>query len=62
MKLLYASTLGIFYIMKVAVWLSAVNGNLIMSLENLYESEDPSWQIHMRMLTKRKRIWRSHRL
>ena len=26
-----------------------------MSLENLYESEDPSWQIHMRMLTKRKR-------
>ena len=29
--------------------------NLIMSLENLYESEDPSWQIHMRMLTKRKR-------
>jgi len=26
-----------------------------MSLENLYENEDPSWQMHMQMLMKRKR-------
>ena len=26
-----------------------------MSDENLYENEDPSWQMHMRMLMKRKR-------
>ncbi len=29
--------------------------NLNMSEENHYEKEDPSWQIHMRMLMKRKR-------
>lgn len=26
-----------------------------MSDENLYENEDPTWTIHMRMLTKRKK-------
>ena len=26
-----------------------------MSNENLYENEDPSWQMHMQMLMKRKR-------
>jgi len=26
-----------------------------MSEKNLYENEDPSWKIHMQMLTKRKR-------
>jgi hypothetical protein len=26
-----------------------------MSLENLYENEDPMWQMRMQMLTKRKR-------
>jgi len=26
-----------------------------MSNENLYENEDPSWTIHMQMLTRRKR-------
>nr|BAR39763.1 hypothetical protein [uncultured Mediterranean phage uvMED] len=29
--------------------------NRIMSEENLYENEDPSWRMHMLMLTKRKR-------
>jgi hypothetical protein len=29
--------------------------NRIMSNENLYENEDPSWQTHMQMLMKRKR-------
>ena len=29
--------------------------NRIMSEENLYENEDPSWKIHMQMLMKRKR-------
>jgi len=28
---------------------------LIMSDENLYANEDPSWQTHMRTLMKRKR-------
>ncbi len=28
---------------------------LIMSDENLYENEDPSWQMHMQMLTRRKK-------
>tara|TARA_Y100001937_G_scaffold84421_1_gene114238 strand:- start:576 stop:818 length:243 start_codon:yes stop_codon:yes gene_type:complete len=27
----------------------------IMSEKNLYENEDPMWQIHMRTLTQRKR-------
>jgi hypothetical protein len=27
----------------------------IMSEKNLYENEDPTWQIHMRTLTQRKR-------
>ena len=26
-----------------------------MSEKNLYENEDPSWKIHMQMLTKRKK-------
>ncbi len=26
-----------------------------MSEKNLYENEDPSWQMHMRMLMRRKR-------
>ena len=26
-----------------------------MSEKNLYENEDPSWQMHMRMLTMRKK-------
>jgi hypothetical protein len=29
--------------------------NRIMSDENLYENEDPSWKIHMLMLMRRKR-------
>jgi hypothetical protein len=29
--------------------------NRIMSEENLYENEDPSWRTHMLMLMKRKR-------
>ena len=29
--------------------------NRIMSENNLYENEDPMWQMRMQMLTKRKR-------
>ena len=48
--------LGIIYIvMKLAVWMSAVNAESDYVRQEPYENEDLMWKTHMRMLMKRKR-------
>ena len=46
----------IFIVMKLAVWIEAVNAEQDYVLEkNLYENEDPLWRTHMLTLMKKKR-------
>ena len=45
----------IFLVMKVAVWLSAVNTESGLCQTRIHENEDPSWRMHMQTLMKRKK-------
>ena len=45
----------IYIVMKVAVWMSAINAESDYVEKNLYENEDPIWRTRMQMLMKKKR-------